>query len=404
MVLAALLLWPGQVVGVDQLVELVGGSRNALQTTVGRLREVLGDLVLTRPGGYLIDVRPNEVDLHLFSHAEALVWLETERLNLKAAVYLAAYQGHYQHAWQLPHHLSYFLLLRGYGRERVEVQSVALAAAHQLGDLKARAEALKGLGSAYMSDGNPKAEEHLHEALDLTRQIGDLRSEASTMGLLGIMARDRRQLDKAMEYFERGLVLMRHVGAKTGEANALHNIGIVYDERGDTDAALAHIEEALVLLKAHGDVRSCAMAMHDLSYVHYHALRDVESMSYMDQTVRAYRESGDWRGEMLSLADFGRMLHAMGEHDRARAMVSEVVSRTMEHMGLSDPETALVSMAEVKDTIGQIKMLTSLALTAEYDGRLTEAVRYAELARQPRAKTIAREALARAKGSAAPRS
>ena len=348
-------------------------------------------------------------------------------------------------------HLSYFLLLRGYGRERVEVQSVALAAAHQLGDLKARAEALKGLGSAYMSDGNPKAEEHLHEALDLTRQIGDLRSEASTMGLLGIMARDRRQLDKAMEYFERGLVLMRHVGAKTGEANALHNIGIVYDERGDTDAALAHIEEALVLLKAHGDVRSCAMAMHDLSYVHYHALRDVESMSYMDQTVRAYRESGDWRGEMLSLADFGRMLHAMGEHDRARAMVSEVVSRTMEHMGLSDPETALVSMAEVKDTIGQIKMLTSLALTAEYDGRLTEAVRYAErcldlirpawqawgetrllsqladlhrklgdtatairyaeeavryaeLARQPRAKTIAREALARAKGSAAPRS
>ena len=40
-VLAALLLRPGQVVGVDELVELVGGSRNALQTTVGRLREVL---------------------------------------------------------------------------------------------------------------------------------------------------------------------------------------------------------------------------------------------------------------------------------------------------------------------------------------------------------------------------
>ncbi|HEX8870545.1 MAG TPA: BTAD domain-containing putative transcriptional regulator, partial [Lentzea sp.] len=68
-VLAALLLRPGQVVGVDELIELVGGSRGALQTTVGRLREDLGvpSLVQTRPGGYLLDVRPDEVDVHRFS-------------------------------------------------------------------------------------------------------------------------------------------------------------------------------------------------------------------------------------------------------------------------------------------------------------------------------------------------
>ncbi|ANZ35797.1 hypothetical protein BBK82_06565 [Lentzea guizhouensis] len=72
-VLAALLVKAREVVGVDELVELVGGTRNALQTTVGRLREDLGvpELVLTRAGGYLIDVAPDEVDVHLFGRVGA---------------------------------------------------------------------------------------------------------------------------------------------------------------------------------------------------------------------------------------------------------------------------------------------------------------------------------------------
>lgn len=198
------------------------------------------------------------------------------------------------------------------------------------------------------------------------------------MGLLGIIARERREFDKAMEYFERGVVLMRQVGAKTGEANALHNIGVVYGERGENDEALAYIEEALVLLKAHGDVRSRAMVMHDLAYVHFNAFSDAECLSFMEDTLSAYRESGDWRGEMLSMADFGYMLYAMGEFERARAMVGEAVQRSTAHMRLPDEESVLATMAEVQDSIGQIAILVSMAFNAEYDGRFTEAIRYAE--------------------------
>ncbi|MFI1822539.1 BTAD domain-containing putative transcriptional regulator [Lentzea sp. NPDC020367] len=316
--------------------------------------------------------------LRFATHADAVVWLEKERLNLKAAVYLAAYQGHYRHAWQIPHLIAYFLLMRGYGRERVALQSLALAAAHQLGDLKARAEALRGLGSAYMEDSDPRAVEHLHQALDLMRQIKDLRGEASTLGILGNIARERRELDKAMVYFQRGLTLMRHIGARTGEANALHNIGIVYAERGENDQALVHIQKSLELLTEHGDVRSCAVVLHDIGYVHYNEFRDEEAVEFIERTLAVYRESGDWRGGAMAMADFGYLLYAMGRLDQAREMMRVMLRQTRESMGRPDDESVLAAMEDVRDHQGGIAILISLALDAELDGRLSAAAGYAQ--------------------------
>jgi DNA-binding SARP family transcriptional activator len=81
--LAILLLHANEVVAVDRLVdELWAGSppesaRKALQVYVFRLRRVLGaGLIRTRPSGYLLEIRPNELDLHRFErlvrHAGAL--------------------------------------------------------------------------------------------------------------------------------------------------------------------------------------------------------------------------------------------------------------------------------------------------------------------------------------------
>ncbi|MFL6129244.1 MAG: AfsR/SARP family transcriptional regulator [Mycobacteriales bacterium] len=76
-VLAALLLDAGRVVSTDRLVERLWGAlppktaRVTLQTYVLRLRRALGPQVIrTRAPGYLVDVPPQDLDLHRF---EALV-------------------------------------------------------------------------------------------------------------------------------------------------------------------------------------------------------------------------------------------------------------------------------------------------------------------------------------------
>ncbi|GGU25146.1 AfsR/SARP family transcriptional regulator [Lentzea flava] len=322
------------------------------------------------------DVTYEPVDPPVFATpVEALAWQEAERRNLKAAVYLAAYEGHYRYAWQLPHHFAHFLLLRGLGRERIEVQSVALAAARHLGDLEARAEALRGLGSAYLGQENhAEAEKHLQEALGLMRQTGNLRGEASTLGLLGMIARERQEFDKAMEHFQRGLVLMRQAGAPTGEANALQHIGIVHAERGQADEALAHLERSLTLLKDHGDVRSYAGVMHDIAYVHFGLFNDEECVSWAERSLAAYRESGDRRAESIARAEFAYWRYQMGDFPAVREMAREVPRLCRAYMNLPDDDAVLAAMEEIRDHVGQVALLVALSLTAEVDGRLVEAL------------------------------
>lgn len=72
--LARLLVTPGRVVSSDRLIDDLWGDAlpanpaNALQTSVSRLRRVLGaDLVVRRPPGYLLDVPPGAVDSGRFA-------------------------------------------------------------------------------------------------------------------------------------------------------------------------------------------------------------------------------------------------------------------------------------------------------------------------------------------------
>jgi DNA-binding SARP family transcriptional activator/tetratricopeptide (TPR) repeat protein len=74
MLLAGLLLRPGQLVTVDELAEIIwgdtmpAGPRKVIQTYVGRLRKLLGggELIQSRPGGYVIVVGPGDVDVGRF--------------------------------------------------------------------------------------------------------------------------------------------------------------------------------------------------------------------------------------------------------------------------------------------------------------------------------------------------
>ncbi|SDG24765.1 DNA-binding transcriptional activator of the SARP family [Lentzea fradiae] len=305
---------------------------------------------------------------------EALAWQEAERLNLKAAVYLAAYEGHYRHAWQLPQRFAHHLLLHGSGRERVELQSVALAAARALGDLKARAEALRGLGAAYMDDGDPKAEEHLREAVGLMAQIGDLGGEASVLGLLGMMARERREYDKSMEHFERGLVLMRQVDAPAGVANALHNIGINHAELGRPEQALAHMREALALVADHGDILEVAVTLHNIAHVHFDTFQDDECLACMEKSLDAYRESGDRRGQALALGEFAYWRYEMGDLAAAGELAREVASLCRGYTNLPDDQAVLAAMERARDHVGQISLHLALSISAQADGRPAAAI------------------------------
>jgi DNA-binding SARP family transcriptional activator len=94
--LAGLLVMAGRIQDTDQLIEVLWGgetgSRDALHMQMVRLRQKVGDRVasriVTRPGGYLIEVEPDELDvtrfIDLFQHGRRAArdgnWEQATRL------------------------------------------------------------------------------------------------------------------------------------------------------------------------------------------------------------------------------------------------------------------------------------------------------------------------------------
>jgi DNA-binding SARP family transcriptional activator/tetratricopeptide (TPR) repeat protein len=309
---------------------------------------------------------------------QAMAWFDTERGNLRAAVYMAAYRGHYAHAWQLPHQMAAFLLSRGYGRERIELQNVALAATHQLGDLKARAEALRGLGSAYLSRRDAQPVKHLQESLDLMRQIGDVRGEASVLTMFGVIAREGSRFDKAQRYFTQAIELIRSVGAPIQEAFTLHHLGLTCVLRGQNDEALAHLTSALALGEEHDDVTRISLTLQEIGFIHFFLFNDDECAAYLERSLPVFAERGDWRGAALARADFTYAALEAGNPGKALDLARAAAELCRTGMGLADDDEVLRVMEQVEDHVGELELSFALALRAELEGRLTEAVRYGE--------------------------
>ena len=91
-VLAILLLHRGEVVSVDRLVDELWGERppdtatKTVQVYVSRLRKELGqDGVLTRGGGYLLDIEPDQLDAERFQRLTAEGRAALERGDARSA-------------------------------------------------------------------------------------------------------------------------------------------------------------------------------------------------------------------------------------------------------------------------------------------------------------------------------
>lgn len=88
-ILAMLTAANGGTVPVDQLIDALWGddppasAERSLRTYVSRLRKVLGDALAARPGGYALDLAPDEVDLLRFEQLAAQARMGTGAQSLE---------------------------------------------------------------------------------------------------------------------------------------------------------------------------------------------------------------------------------------------------------------------------------------------------------------------------------
>ncbi|KAB8165735.1 tetratricopeptide repeat protein [Streptomyces sp. 3MP-14] len=178
-------------------------------------------------------------------------WLAAERANLLEA----ARHGDARYVVALSTTLWRYLDIGGYTHELVAWCSAELAAARELDDLRAEADARGHLALAMGRHGrdNAAAVEHARRGIAAYERLGDRGAQGRLVNSLGILYAKSGELAGASEQFRRVLELNGPEGPWPLRRSALVNLSNCLSALGRWEEALGCLEEALAVCEAHDD-------------------------------------------------------------------------------------------------------------------------------------------------------
>lgn len=109
---------------------------------------------------------------------------------------------------------------------------------------------------------------------------------------IGIVYKNRDELDKALEAHQKALTIFREVGNPLGEARATGNIGVTYEERGDAEEALRLYEEALRIQVQIGHVTDEAIGRANIGLIYLSQNKATEALGMFKRVQAIYHKTG----------------------------------------------------------------------------------------------------------------
>jgi DNA-binding SARP family transcriptional activator/tetratricopeptide (TPR) repeat protein len=248
------------------------------------------------------------------SGSDAVSWYSVERPNLLASARMAYDHQYYDLCWQLAFALWVHSQLVRAWDTIADLHALGLRSAHRLGDPRAVAHMLTGIGTAHRAAG---------------------------------------RLETAARVQRRAIALFRSSGDRSGEATALSNLGAVYRDLGRYEEALVHSRAALALDEARDEPGN-------MSISHYQIAQTLNAAGRYDEAVDAAKESltlgrrlGRRRGVARALQALATTLHRRGDHAGAIDASGEAVSILRELGDRQYQASALIQHGDALDAAGR---------------------------------------------------
>ncbi|HEY1011344.1 MAG TPA: tetratricopeptide repeat protein, partial [Herpetosiphonaceae bacterium] len=284
--------------------------------------------------------------------AEEAAWiarLNLEHDNLRAALEWALERGRQDAGVRLVGALWRFWYQRGFLREGRRWMEAFLAG--EGGAAADRARAYDGAGIlAWRQSEYGLAQEWCERALALFRAERDTRSEAMTLGHLGLLASESGPIDGAIAYFEASLPLYRALDDRSGIAATLHNLGNVYCQQNENERARALYEECLGHYQAIGSQSGEALIALGLGVIAREGGDSRQAEALFSQCLALARAIGDEWAEATALINLGDV--AIDDEDPGAALERFQAAMAM-FQALGDQQ----SIAIVTERFGLVALL-----------------------------------------------
>ncbi|MEQ1832802.1 MAG: protein kinase [Candidatus Eisenbacteria bacterium] len=207
-----------------------------------------------------------------------------------------------------------------------------------------RAKALtRAAGFALLAGDYPAAEPLLEESLVLARTLGDRKAEARALAGLGVSTMYQSRLDDSVRYGEQSLALYEQLGEKRGVAISHHNLGSLEHMRGQPARATDHFTAALTLLTATGDVATETLCRAALAASWLRLGDYARAHGELERCLALLEGLGSVRETVYVLTVLADLLHLQDRHaEAARLLGTSEALRTNAGMTLLPGEQAEV--------------------------------------------------------------
>ena len=195
----------------------------------------------------------------------------------------------------------------------------AIELSNEIDDKRSEAEALYELGMVYLSQREFKQARLLYEkSLNLKTQIGDRRNSAANYHQLGIVAQELREYGEARQNYQQALAIYIEFGDLYSQAKTHHNLGAVAQELQEYGEARQNYQQALAIFIEFGDRYSQASTYHQLGIV-AQALREYgEARQNYQQALAIYIEFGDRYSQSSTYEGLGFVAEKLEEFPEAK--------------------------------------------------------------------------------------
>ena len=250
-------------------------------------------------------------------------------------------------------------------------------AAYMLGEMLRRAGDL---------DGAARYAEIVFKVADET---ADRRARASGLNLLGIIHRDRSELQSALDCFKEYLEISRQIGFEHGERIALNELGGVYGLQGKFGEALDYFHLSLKADTIAGQTRGRATSLYNIGWAlaamgrwieateNFHrAMTLCEDHGFSDPLAAAWMSLGELALKRSDYEDASLMFRMVIEGEREKQRSGRMYREGLSNLGWTHFRSG--DLAQAEEVLTEVARLIETA--EDRRGLATVCCRRAELA------------------------
>ncbi|PRY46534.1 AfsR/SARP family transcriptional regulator [Umezawaea tangerina] len=247
----------------------------------------------------------------LASHNAAADWFALEETNLRLLLDITAHGRQHERTWKLALCLDAFYSRRGNRVDRLSTVRIGLHAARALDDEHAEAALLLRMGSTLADLGR-----HDDAVREGTRAVqlatGDPYLECAALDNLGYCLLAAGRFVEAQERTREALEIAREIGDVRAQATVLINLANVLLGQHEPDEALDCIKQALWLLASVALSTSHATALYTAGTALWRLDRHAESLQFHLDGLELAEQLGDQYREALGHRAIGDALEQLG--------------------------------------------------------------------------------------------